>query len=178
MGTDSSSAESFAWLSWVKFKLRKQIHFLILFSRQGKVRLTKWYSPYSQKERTKVLLSCNFNFLIAVTHQLLEIAVHDKCKLAQKILSSRDFIVPSNFSIRIACKATLSTQQGEATMGTNCKYARSVLIGASTPSIVLIQYMLALTGALTASFVGSFAWSVGDLVAVSGMIADCIGICW
>jgi len=65
MGTDSSSAESFPWLcssfyfalveeiSWVKFKLLRQIHFLILFRRQGKVRLTKWYSPYSQKERTK-----------------------------------------------------------------------------------------------------------------------------
>ncbi|GFZ09638.1 associated protein 19 [Actinidia rufa] len=30
-----------------------QIHFVLLISRQGKVRLTKWYSPYSQKERTK-----------------------------------------------------------------------------------------------------------------------------
>jgi hypothetical protein len=32
------------------------IHFVLLISRQGKVRLTKWYSPYSQKERTKVLI--------------------------------------------------------------------------------------------------------------------------
>ncbi|KAK3038208.1 hypothetical protein RJ639_029648 [Escallonia herrerae] len=32
-----------------------QIHFVLLISRQGKVRLTKWYSPYSQKERTKVI---------------------------------------------------------------------------------------------------------------------------
>ncbi|KAJ7298170.1 hypothetical protein O6H91_05G116600 [Diphasiastrum complanatum] len=31
------------------------IHFVLLFSRQGKVRLTKWYSPYSQKERAKVI---------------------------------------------------------------------------------------------------------------------------
>ncbi|XP_021900711.1 AP-1 complex subunit sigma-1-like [Carica papaya] len=31
------------------------IHFVILVSRQGKLRLTKWYSPYSQKERTKVI---------------------------------------------------------------------------------------------------------------------------
>eukprot|EP00244_Chara_vulgaris_P013594 TRINITY_DN7876_c0_g1_i2.p1 TRINITY_DN7876_c0_g1~~TRINITY_DN7876_c0_g1_i2.p1 ORF type:complete len:162 (+),score=31.96 TRINITY_DN7876_c0_g1_i2:453-938(+) len=31
------------------------IHFVLLISRQGKVRLTKWYSPYSQKERTKVV---------------------------------------------------------------------------------------------------------------------------
>ncbi|KAK9043873.1 hypothetical protein V6N11_072197 [Hibiscus sabdariffa] len=31
------------------------IHFVLLISRQGKVRLTKLYSPYSQKERTKVI---------------------------------------------------------------------------------------------------------------------------
>jgi AP-1 complex subunit sigma 1/2 len=31
------------------------IHFVLLISRQGKVRLTKWYSPHTQKERTKVI---------------------------------------------------------------------------------------------------------------------------
>ncbi|XP_027941347.1 AP-1 complex subunit sigma-1-like [Vigna unguiculata] len=31
------------------------IHFVLLISRQGKVRLTKWYSPYSQKERSKTI---------------------------------------------------------------------------------------------------------------------------
>ncbi|KAF7846773.1 hypothetical protein BT93_L3769 [Corymbia citriodora subsp. variegata] len=31
------------------------IHFVLLISRQGKVRLMKWYSPYTQKERTKVI---------------------------------------------------------------------------------------------------------------------------
>ncbi|XP_040368140.1 AP-1 complex subunit sigma-2-like [Rosa rugosa] len=31
------------------------IHFVILVSRQGKVRLTKWFSTYSQKERSKVM---------------------------------------------------------------------------------------------------------------------------
>lgn len=30
------------------------IHFMMLMSRQGKVRLTKWYTTYSQKERQKV----------------------------------------------------------------------------------------------------------------------------
>nr|GEW16162.1 AP-1 complex subunit sigma-1 [Tanacetum cinerariifolium] len=33
----------------------EMIHFVLLISRQGKVRLTKWYSPYSQKERSKVI---------------------------------------------------------------------------------------------------------------------------
>ncbi|KAL0758819.1 hypothetical protein Bca101_074969 [Brassica carinata] len=32
-----------------------EIHFVLLVSRQGKVRLTKWYSPYTQKERSKVI---------------------------------------------------------------------------------------------------------------------------
>nr|XP_011459907.1 PREDICTED: AP-1 complex subunit sigma-2-like [Fragaria vesca subsp. vesca] len=32
-----------------------KIHFVILVSRQGKVRLTKWFSTYSQKERSKVM---------------------------------------------------------------------------------------------------------------------------
>lgn len=31
------------------------IHFMLLMSRQGKVRLAKWYSTYNQKERTKVV---------------------------------------------------------------------------------------------------------------------------
>ncbi|KAL2461122.1 AP-1 complex subunit sigma-2 [Abeliophyllum distichum] len=31
------------------------IHFVLLISQQGKVRLAKWYSPYSQKERSKVI---------------------------------------------------------------------------------------------------------------------------
>ncbi|KAJ4849045.1 hypothetical protein Tsubulata_046131 [Turnera subulata] len=31
------------------------IHFVLLISRQGKVRLAKWYSPHSQKERSKVI---------------------------------------------------------------------------------------------------------------------------
>jgi len=31
------------------------IHFLLLFSRQGKVRLSKWYSTYTQKERAKII---------------------------------------------------------------------------------------------------------------------------
>ncbi|GAQ90191.1 Clathrin adaptor complex small subunit [Klebsormidium nitens] len=31
------------------------IQFVLLISRQGKVRLTKWYSPYTQKERAKAI---------------------------------------------------------------------------------------------------------------------------
>ena len=31
------------------------IHFVLLISRQGKVRLTKWYSPYSSKEKSRAV---------------------------------------------------------------------------------------------------------------------------
>eukprot|EP00033_Pygsuia_biforma_P000817 GCRY01000951.1.p1 GENE.GCRY01000951.1~~GCRY01000951.1.p1 ORF type:complete len:153 (+),score=8.51 GCRY01000951.1:189-647(+) len=30
-------------------------HFFLLISRQGKTRLTKWFSPYTQKQRTRIL---------------------------------------------------------------------------------------------------------------------------
>ena len=33
----------------------KMIHFVLLISRQGKVRLTKWYSPYNAKEKSRVV---------------------------------------------------------------------------------------------------------------------------
>lgn len=32
-----------------------QINFLLLVSRQGKVRLTKWYAPLKQKEKVRVM---------------------------------------------------------------------------------------------------------------------------
>jgi AP-1 complex subunit sigma 1/2 len=34
---------------------RRMIHFVLLISRQGKVRLTKWYSPYSAKEKSRTV---------------------------------------------------------------------------------------------------------------------------
>lgn len=44
------------WMNFLPFAVvgLLQINFVLLISRQGKVRLTKWYSPYTQKERTKV----------------------------------------------------------------------------------------------------------------------------
>ena len=31
-----------------------QIHFMLLFSRHGKVRLAKWFTPYASKEASKL----------------------------------------------------------------------------------------------------------------------------
>ncbi|CAI0542453.1 unnamed protein product [Linum tenue] len=39
--------------SWAFGYISLSIHFVCLISRQGKVRLTKWYSTYTQKERSK-----------------------------------------------------------------------------------------------------------------------------
>ncbi len=36
-----------------------QLHFLLLISRQAKVRLTKWYTPYPQKTKTKFIRECS-----------------------------------------------------------------------------------------------------------------------
>uniref|UniRef100_A0A0A9DTQ1 AP complex mu/sigma subunit domain-containing protein n=1 Tax=Arundo donax TaxID=35708 RepID=A0A0A9DTQ1_ARUDO len=48
------------------------INFVLLISRQGKVRLTKWYSPYTQKERTKVsILHCSMCVITLVIQLLL-----------------------------------------------------------------------------------------------------------
>jgi len=33
----------------------QMFHFIILVSRQGKTRLTKWFSPYTAKEKTRIL---------------------------------------------------------------------------------------------------------------------------
>jgi Clathrin adaptor complex small chain len=35
--------------------LAVQIHFFMLINKQGKVRLSKWYSTYSQKQRARTL---------------------------------------------------------------------------------------------------------------------------
>ena len=32
-----------------------QIRFLLLISRQGKTRLTKWYKPYTSKQKSKIV---------------------------------------------------------------------------------------------------------------------------
>lgn len=36
------------------------VRFVLLLSRQGKVRLAKWYTTYTQKERAKVQWQCVF----------------------------------------------------------------------------------------------------------------------
>ncbi|KAK9183590.1 hypothetical protein WN943_023934 [Citrus x changshan-huyou] len=51
----SSKVEEICSICLTEFEKEDVIHFVLLISRQGKVRLTKWYSPYTQKERSKVI---------------------------------------------------------------------------------------------------------------------------
>jgi Clathrin adaptor complex small chain len=49
-----AAALSYACAPAVGSRGNAMIHFFLLFSRQGKVRLTKYYSTFTQKERNKV----------------------------------------------------------------------------------------------------------------------------
>lgn len=44
-----------AWLTSLSVSAVLQIRFMLLLSRQGKVRLAKWYTTLSQKERAKIV---------------------------------------------------------------------------------------------------------------------------
>lgn len=69
----------FAAVQWFVFLHVFQIHFVLLISRQGKVRLTKWYSPYSQKERTKVFLINLSSFYDFIDYQCIVITIISFC---------------------------------------------------------------------------------------------------
>ncbi|TVU44456.1 hypothetical protein EJB05_03899, partial [Eragrostis curvula] len=48
----------------------RQIHFVLLISRQGKVRLTKWYTPYQQKQKAKTKPLVPLDFLEKVIKEV------------------------------------------------------------------------------------------------------------
>ena len=53
-----------------------QIYFVLLISRQGKVRLTKWYSPHSQMEKiqgTLISSLSSYLFLLQSSSQKLHL---------------------------------------------------------------------------------------------------------
>ena len=45
-----------AYFAFIAHTCMQAVQFVLLLSRQGKVRLSKWYSTYTQKERAKVCL--------------------------------------------------------------------------------------------------------------------------
>ena len=66
------------------------IHFALLFSRQGKVRLSKYYKPYSQKERGKRVKEVTSQIL-ARPSKLCNVVEHRNLKLIYKRYASLYF---------------------------------------------------------------------------------------
>lgn len=68
------------------------IHFALLFSRQGKVRLSKYYKPYSQKERAKLVKEVTSQIL-ARPSKLCNVVEHRNLKLIYKRYASLYFML-------------------------------------------------------------------------------------
>ena len=68
------------------------IHFALLFSRQGKVRLSKYYKPYSQKERAKLVKEVTSQIL-ARPSKLCNVVEHRNLKLVYKRYASLYFML-------------------------------------------------------------------------------------
>ena len=68
------------------------IHFALLFSRQGKVRLSKYYKPYSQKERAKLVKEVTSQIL-ARPNKLCNVVEHRNLKLIYKRYASLYFML-------------------------------------------------------------------------------------
>ena len=66
------------------------IHFALLFSRQGKVRLSKYYKPYSQKERAKMVKEVTTQIL-ARPSKLCNVVEHRNLKLVYRRYASLYF---------------------------------------------------------------------------------------
>ena len=66
------------------------IHFALLFSRQGKVRLSKYYVPYSQKERGKLVKEVTASILSRPA-KLCNVVEHRQLKLVYKRYASLYF---------------------------------------------------------------------------------------
>ena len=66
------------------------IHFALLFSRQGKVRLSKYYKPYSQKERGKMVKEVTSQIL-ARPSKLCNVVEHRNLKLVYRRYASLYF---------------------------------------------------------------------------------------
>ena len=66
------------------------IHFALLFSRQGNVRLSKYYKPYSQKERAKLVKEVTSQILSRPS-KLCNVVEHRNLKLIYKRYASLYF---------------------------------------------------------------------------------------
>eukprot|EP00823_Brevimastigomonas_motovehiculus_P006265 TRINITY_DN511_c0_g1_i1.p1 TRINITY_DN511_c0_g1~~TRINITY_DN511_c0_g1_i1.p1 ORF type:complete len:155 (+),score=12.53 TRINITY_DN511_c0_g1_i1:48-512(+) len=68
------------------------INFLLLLSRQGKTRLTKWYTPYTQKQKNKIIREVS-NMVLARQQKLCNFLEWRNGKIIYKRYASLYFIV-------------------------------------------------------------------------------------
>ena len=61
-------------------RLHPQIKFLLLISRQGKTRLSKWYAPYTEKERRRTARE--------ITAQVRVVACREACRWLWQAISA------------------------------------------------------------------------------------------
>jgi len=104
--------------------VRQGIRFVLLLSRQGKVRLAKWYTTYTQKERSKARDPV----------QAHELGV--QCLRAQ--------------SVRARGERGLPNSAGLATHGTTLAPATSARSGENAASVLRLQAALDPTGCASA----------------------------
>ena len=70
---------------------RAMIHFVLLISRQGKVRLTKWYSPYNAKDKARAVREVSATVLARQQKQCNFLEYKDK-KIIYKRYASLYFL--------------------------------------------------------------------------------------
>ena len=69
------------------------IHFVLLISRQGKVRLTKWYSPYNAKDKARAVREVSATVLARQQKQCNFLEYKDK-KIIYKRCELRGVAAP------------------------------------------------------------------------------------
>lgn len=72
------------------------IHFVLLISRQGKVRLTKWYSPYSSKEKARTVREVSAVVLSRQQKQCNFLEYKDKKVIYKRCASAWDLPWPTH----------------------------------------------------------------------------------
>ena len=80
------------------------IHFVLLISRQGKVRLTKWYSPYSSKEKARTVREVSAVVLSRQQKQCNFLEYKDK-----KVIYKRS-VAPPHPTLRVRRKLSASLE--------------------------------------------------------------------
>ena len=116
------------------------MRFVLLLSRQGKVRLAKWYTTYTQKERAKVQWHCSSlagasagsrvgasSSLLQVVRDVTPMVLARALKLCN-FLDYRDSKVGQLIALQVLCKLTLLLTVSCWSSFQSCHTAETVLL--------------------------------------------------